>query len=107
MERGEVRWCQFPLPDKERPVVILTHTPAIHYLNTVTVASITTSIRPVPSQVKLTIEDGLLTDCSANLHNILTVPKRSVGRYITTLSSTRMREIDMAIRFALGIGAEP
>lgn len=107
MERGEVRWCLFAPPDKERPVVILTHTPAIHYLNAVTVAPISSSIRPVPSQVTLSIGDGLLTDCAANLHNIHTVPKKNVGRYITTLSSARMREIDLAIRFALGIDAEP
>lgn len=105
MERGEVRWHRFAPPDKERPVVILTHTPAIHYLNTVTVAPISTSIRPGPSQVRLTIEDGLLTDCSANLHNIQTVMKRDIGRYIATLSAERMREIESAILFALGIDA--
>lgn len=106
MERGEVRWCLFAPPDKERPVVILTHTPAIHYLNAVTVAPISSSIRPVPSQVTLSIDDGLMTDCAANLHSIQTVPKKNVGRYITTLSSARMREIDLAIRFALGIDTE-
>ena len=106
MERGEVRWHRFAPLDKERPVVILTHTPAIRYLNTVTVAPISTSIRPVPSQVHLTIEDGLMTDCSVNLHNIQTVLKRDVGQYIATLSSERMREIELAIQFALGIGAK-
>ena len=106
MERGEVRWHRFAPLDKERPVVILTHTPAIRYLNTVTVAPISTSIRPVPSQVHLTIEDGLMTDCSVNLHNIQTVLKRDVGKYITTLSMERMREIELAIQFALGVGAK-
>ena len=105
MERGEVRWHRFAPLDKERPVVILTHTPAIRYLNTVTVAPISTSIRPVPSQVHLTI-DGLMTDCSVNLHNIQTVLKRDVGKYIATLSMERMREIELAIQFALGIGAK-
>ncbi len=105
MERGEVRWHRFAAPDKERPVVILTHTPAIRYLNTVTVAPISTSIRHVPSQVLLTVEDGLMTDCSINLHNIQTVLKQDIGRYIATLSSKRMREIELAIQFALGIGA--
>ena len=106
MERGEVRWHRFAPLDKERPVVILTHTPAIRYLNTVTVAPISTSIRPVPSQVHLTIEDGLMTDCSVNLHNIQTVLKRDVGKYTATLSMERMREIELAIQFALGIGAK-
>lgn len=107
MERGEVRWCVFAPPDKERPVLILTRTSSIHYLNSVAVAPISTSIRPVPSQVALSVDDGLMTDCSVNLHNIHTVPRKNIGRYITTLSPKRMREVELAIRFTLGIGAEP
>jgi len=106
MERGEVRWYQFSPPDKERPVVILTNTPAIRYLNTVTIAPISTSIRPVPSQVRLTIEEGMFEDCSINLHSIQTVLKRDMGRYITSLSPERMRQVEQAIQFALGIGKE-
>ena len=107
MERGEVRWAFFAPPDKARPVVILTRTSAIGYLNSVTVAPISSSIRPVPSQVILTIDDGLLTDSAVNLHNIQTLPKKNVGLYITTLSPERMREVELAIRFALGIGTQP
>jgi mRNA interferase MazF len=43
--RGEVRLVHFPAPDKARPAVILTQDSAIEYLNTVTVAPITSSIR--------------------------------------------------------------
>lgn len=45
----------------------------------------------------------MLTDCAINLHNIQTTKKKNVGRYITTLSPARMREVDDAIRFALGM----
>ncbi len=103
MERGEVRWAVFAPPDKQRPVIILTRTPAIRYLNSVTVAPITSSIRGVPSEVVFTPDDGLISDSVANLHNIQTIPKRNVGRYIATLSEDKMREIEAAIRFALGI----
>lgn len=107
MERGEVRWALFAPPDKERPVVILTRTSAIRYLNAVTVAPVTTTIRAVPSEVILTPEDGLIIDSAVNLHNIQTIPKKNVGRYITTLSPERMREVESAIQFTLDIGAEP
>ncbi|MCZ2115669.1 MAG: type II toxin-antitoxin system PemK/MazF family toxin [Anaerolineae bacterium] len=107
MERGEVRWCLFAPPDKERPGLILTRTSSIHYLNSVTIAPISTSIRPVPSQVILSVDDGLLTDCSVNLYNIQTLPRKNIGRYITTLSPARMREVEAAIRFALGLDGEP
>lgn len=103
MERGEVRWCLFEPPDKERPVLILTNPDAIRHLNAVTIAPITSTIRDVPSEVRLSIDDGMLTDCVVNLHGIITLKKKRVGRYITTLRSARMREVDDAIRFALGM----
>ena len=67
MRRGEVRWYTFKAPDKRCPVLILTRNLAIGFLNALTVAPITTTIRDIPSEVFLTPEDGLFTDCAANL----------------------------------------
>jgi mRNA interferase MazF len=106
MERGEVRWYTFQEPDKTRPVLVLTRNSAIRYLNAVTVAPITTTIRDVPSEVKLSLEDGMPTDCAANFYNLQTVPKRKVGAWITTLSPDKLTEVDQAIQFALGVGIE-
>lgn len=103
MERGEIRWYTFSAPDKTRPVLILTRDSAAHYLNAVTVAPITRIIRGVPSEVQLTVDDGLMTDCAANFYNLQTVPKKKVGAWITTLSSERMAEVERALQFALGI----
>lgn len=103
MERGEVRWYTFATPDKRRPVLILTRNSAIRYLNAVTVAPITTTIRGVPSELFLTEEDGLPRPSAANFYNLQTVPKEKVGAWITTLSPERMLAADQAIQFALGI----
>ena len=103
MRRGEVRWYAFREPDKRRPVLILTRDSAISYLNALTVAPITTTIRNIPSEVYLTPEDGLLTECVANLDNIQTVPKQKIGSLVSFLSSERMGELDQSIAFALGI----
>jgi mRNA interferase MazF len=103
MERGDVRWYTFSKPDKRRPVLILTRNSAIRQLTDVTVVSITTTVRGVPSEVPLSVEDGLITDCAANLYNIQTIPKARLGGYITALSAERMAEIDQAILFALGV----
>lgn len=102
MKRGEVRWYTFSPPDKRRPVLILTRDSATGYLNALTIAPITTTIRNIPSEIFLSREDGLLNDCAANLDNIQTVPKSKIGPLITTLSSARMEEIEQAISFALG-----
>jgi mRNA interferase MazF len=102
LERGEIRLYNFSRPDKQRPVLVLTRGSAIHYLSRVTVAPITSSIRGVPSEVVLDIEDGMKERCAVNLHNLVTVAQRSLGRRLAQLSEKRMREVCAAIDFALG-----
>ncbi|HMD84585.1 MAG TPA: type II toxin-antitoxin system PemK/MazF family toxin [Terriglobia bacterium] len=62
--RGEVRLYQFPRPDKQRPVVVLTRESSIAYLSAVTVAPITSTIRGVPSEVCSTEADGMKGKCA-------------------------------------------
>lgn len=100
--RGEVRLCRFPPPDKQRPVLILTRSSAIGYLNTVTVAPITSTVRGVPSEVALDVEDGMKVSCAVNLHNAVTISQARLGRRLGTLSAARMQQVCMALHFALG-----
>ena len=53
MERGEIRWYKFQIPDKKRPILILTRDSIIDYLSEVTIAPITSTIRDIPSEVYL------------------------------------------------------
>jgi mRNA interferase MazF len=103
VRRGEIRWYTFKAPDKRRPVLILTRDSAIGFLNALTVAPITTTIRDIPSEVVLTPEDGLLTECAANMDNIQTVVKHRLGPMIAYLSPHKMEDVDQAIAFALGL----
>jgi mRNA interferase MazF len=100
--RGEVRLYQFAPPDKRRPVVVLTRDSAVAYLSTVTVAPITSTIRGVPSEVVLNEEDGVKAPCAINLHNAVTVSQHRLGKRVAQLSSSRMSEICVALRFSLG-----
>lgn len=104
MNRGEVWWCDIAAPDGRRPAVILTRDSAIRFLTAVVVAPITTTIRPSPSFVNLSIEDGLFADCAVNCDRLLTLSKRSLAEYITSLSEARLAEVDAAVRFALDLG---
>lgn len=105
MKRGEVRWYTFKVPDKRRPVLVLTRNTSIGVLNALTVAPITGAVRNVPSEVLLDEDDGLLNVCIANLHSLQTVPKANLGRVITVLSPERLREVERAISFSLGFEA--
>jgi mRNA-degrading endonuclease toxin of MazEF toxin-antitoxin module len=40
--------------------------------------------------------------CVVNLHNVVTVPQAGLGRRVTMLSAARMREVCLALAFALG-----
>jgi mRNA interferase MazF len=100
--RGDVRLYQFPAPDKNRPVLVLTRDSAIRYLAKVTVAPITSTIRGVPSEVVLNEEDGMKAPCAVNLHNTVTVFQEQLGKRVTQLSSLRMSEVCSALRFSLG-----
>lgn len=103
MERGDIRWYEFQPPDKRRPVLILTRSSAIHFLNEITIGPITSTIRGIPSEVILGVEDGMPSDCAVNLDHVQTVPKGKIGRLITGLSAEKMNEIALALCFALGI----
>jgi mRNA interferase MazF len=100
--RGDIRLYQFAPPDKKRPALVLTRDSAIAYLQTVTVAPITSAIRGVPSEVVLTEEDGMKALCAVNLHNAVTVSQQRLGKRVAHLGSARMNDICAALRFSLG-----
>ena len=104
IERGDVRLCHFPRPDKRRPVVVLTRPSAIGYLGRVTVAPITSTIRGVPSEVILDEGDGMKIPCAVNLHNVMTVAKEHIESRVAHLAEPKMREICAALNFSLACG---
>ena len=104
MRRGEVRWYKFSPPDKKRPVLLLTRDTILEYLGDVTVAPITSTIRDIPSEVRLDKDDGMLHACAVNCDHLQTVSKSRLGALLTTLSAAKMREVSNAVAFALGLG---
>ncbi len=101
MKRGEIRWYRFGTPDKRRPVLILTRESVLAYLGEVTIAPITTTIRGIPSEVRLDPEDGMPRPCAVNCDHLQTVNKARVGKLLTQLPVERMNEVGRAVSFAL------
>lgn len=102
MNRGEIWQFEFHRPDKRRPVVILTRQEMIPYLHTVTVAPITRTIRGVPSEVLVGLDEGLREPSAINFHHMVTVPKSGLHHFVGTISPAKMRQIQAAMCFALG-----
>ena len=106
MNRGDVRWYQFQRPNKKRPVVILTRESALTYLNDVTVAQVTTTVREIPTEVLIGPEDGMPRHCAINLDHLQTVPKSRLGPLIARLPEQRLNEIRDCVLFAFGFSLE-
>lgn len=103
MKHGDIRWYKFARPDKKRPVLILTRDSVLEYLNEVTVAPVTGTVRDIPSEVFLTTADGMLRDCAVNCDHLQTVSKGKIGALIASLVPAKMVDVGDAIRFALDI----
>ena len=59
MKRGEIRWYTFRVPDKRRPILILTRNEVVDRLNEIIVAPVTRTIRGLSTEVVLTTDDGM------------------------------------------------
>ncbi|MBT9160830.1 MAG: type II toxin-antitoxin system PemK/MazF family toxin [Dehalococcoidia bacterium] len=103
MRRGEVWWAELPLPVGRRPVVLLSRDAAYRVRTSVTVGMVTRTIRAIPVEVPLGLEDGMPQECVVNLDDILTIPKARLAERITTLSPQKMTAVARAIIFALDL----
>src|SRR6266851_518066 len=99
--RGDVCWADLPDAGR-RPVLILTRDEAIPVLNRVTVALLTSTIREIPTEVRLGLEDGLPKECVVSLDNIRDIGKALIAEPIASLRSERMREVCGALAAATG-----
>jgi len=103
MRRGEIWWAELESPAGRRPVLLLSRNEAYSIRSLVIVATVTTRIRGISSEVPLGIDDGMPQDCVANLDTITTIPKDCLRSRLAVLSIKKFKEIEAAIYFALGI----
>ena len=103
MKRGEIRWYKFTRPDKKRPVLIITRDSILEYLDEVTIAPITSTVRNIPSEVFISKHEGMPRDCAINCDHIQTVAKGKIGVLISALLPDKMKEVRKAIAFALSL----
>jgi len=84
-------------------VLLLSRNEAYAVRELVTVAPVTTRMRHIPSEVLLGPEDGLPKPCVVNLDTITTIAKRSLQERLVTLSPEKLKAVEAALHFALGL----
>ena len=103
MRRGEIWWAELELPAGRRPVILLSRNEAYNVRSLVIVAPVTTRTRRISSEVLLGTDDGLPQACVANLDTITTIPKDCLRSRLATLNAKKLKEVEAAIHFALGL----
>ncbi|MFN0116804.1 MAG: type II toxin-antitoxin system PemK/MazF family toxin [Elusimicrobiota bacterium] len=103
MKRGDIWWAELSEPLGRRPVVLISRNLAIQVREAVTVAQITTVVRDIPVEVKLNKQDGMPKDCAINCDVLLTIPKKMLLNFVTSLSPQKKKDLEKALKFALGL----
>lgn len=96
--RGEIWLAEM---DKVRPAVVMHRDFAGRRLSAVLVVPLTSTLRDIPTAVRLGPADGVDRDCIAPLDNITLLPRERFVRRIGTLDGSRMQELCRALSIAV------
>ena len=102
MRRGEIRWYTFALPDKRRPVLLLSRDSVLPSLNEVIVVPATRTIRGIDTEVVLTEDDGMPATCALNFDHVSLARKERLGVTVAHLGESRWPEVERALSIACG-----
>jgi mRNA interferase MazF len=101
VNRGEVWWVEHPAQGR-RPFLVLTRQAVIPVVRKVTVVPATTRVRGIPSELPLSTDDGMPTDCVLNFDNLAVLSKGLFVARICQLSPVRMVQACRALSVAMG-----
>ena len=104
MKRGEIRWYTFALPDKRRPVLILTRNEVIDHLNEIIVVPVTRTIRGLVTEVILSRTTGCLVVSALNFDHIALAQRSRICNVLCSLPEERWSEVQQAVMIACGFG---
>lgn len=102
LARGEIWLLNLLSPDRRRPVLVLSRPSLLRVLHTATVAAITSTLRGVPTEVTVGLEEGLKQVSCVNLTNMFTVRKSELRHYVGSLNAQKMREVCHSLNVACG-----
>jgi mRNA interferase MazF len=93
--QGEIWWAE--VETSRRPVVIVTRSDAVAVLTTTVVAPVTRTIRSIPTEIRLGIDEGLGRECVASFDNLQRISRAALTAKIGDLG-VRRQEICSAVR---------
>lgn len=104
VNRCEIWLYSFGVPDKRRPVLVLSRQRAISLLRAVLVAPITSAAHGAPSEVQVGTEEGLKHESVVNLDQVQTVDQAKLQHFVGTIGPEKMAAVCRALLIATGCG---
>jgi mRNA interferase MazF len=99
-QRGDVWWGELADVGR-RPFLVMTRSAAIPVLHSVLAAPITRTVRGIPTELALGVEDGMPAQCAASFDNLRVVPKAYLVEKQCSLDAIRLLEACRALRSAV------
>ena len=94
--QGDIWWVDITDAGR-RPALIVTRDAAIPVLHTLLVAPVTRTVRAIPTEVALGVDDGLDETCAASFDNLRLVPRSALTTRAGRLSAAKAFEICRAL----------
>jgi len=95
----------FRLPDKRRPVLVLTRNEVIDRLNEIIVVPATRTIRGLTTEVVLITDDGMPVACALNFDHVALAQRNRIGPVVCSLVEARWIEVRRALLIACGFAS--
>lgn len=94
-------WWARARSGSRRPHLIVTRDAAIPLLNALLAVPATQTMRGLPSEVELGLDDGMPEVCVLTLDNLTLVPRDRFEQRICALTGERLNEVCAALRHAV------
>ena len=85
--QGDIWWAQ--AEDRRRPVLVVTRDEAIPVLTRILVAPVTRTVRGIPTELPLDVDDGLPQSCAASFDNLQPIRKSFLTDRLGSVRSRR------------------
>ncbi len=103
IQRGDIRWLQATAPTKRRPVLVLGRDDILQSLSEIPVIPLSTQIRSLPWEVRLSEADGLRGPCVLKPEWIRSVSRTLLGPWLASLPAHRWDEVRDALLNVMGL----
>ena|SRR6266851_5699784 len=100
--RGEIWMYRFAAPDRRRPILVLSRPSLLEVLSSATVAAVTSTVRGMPTEVRIGVNEGLKHESCVNLVNVFTIPQSELRQYVGSLTPNKMGQVCRALAIACG-----